>query len=91
LWFRFGKNARVEGYPPPPSPLKALLGAEFAKMLCKILSPKGLGVTILITKNLLVAGERLSRPLAPWKSSASLPVEGKVRCHRIVLWKFPGT
>ncbi len=39
-------------YPPSPHPLNAALGAGFAKSLRKILSPKGLEVKILRTKEL---------------------------------------
>ena len=40
-------------YPhPSPSPSKAAIGAGFTKSVCKILSPKGLGVKILKTKHL---------------------------------------
>src|SRR5258708_3124329 len=38
--------------PPPPYPLKGLLGAGSAKSVCKILMSKSLGVKILRTKNL---------------------------------------
>ena len=34
------------GIPPPPLPLKGLLGAGFARMVCKILSRKDLEVKI---------------------------------------------
>jgi hypothetical protein len=50
--FRFGKVWGFEGTPLPPPPLKALTGAGFAKMPCKVLSPKGLEVKSLITKSL---------------------------------------
>ena len=39
---------------PPLKPVNALSGAGFARMPRKILSPKGLGVKILISKNLSV-------------------------------------
>ena len=34
------------GYPPPPIPLKALLGAGFAKSVCKILMSNNLEIKI---------------------------------------------
>ena len=42
----------LEGYPPPPVPLKTLLGAGFAKSVCKILISKNLEVKILKTDDL---------------------------------------
>jgi hypothetical protein len=47
-----GKKFWFRGTPLPYPLLKALTGAGFAKMVCKILSRKGLEVNILITKNL---------------------------------------
>ncbi len=54
----FRENLGLRGIPPPSHPLKALTGTGSAKMLCKILSPKGLEVKILKTKGL--------RPLSRW-------------------------
>ncbi len=48
----FWENARAFGVPPSLTPLEALTGAGFAKMVCKILSAKGLEVKILTTKEL---------------------------------------
>jgi hypothetical protein len=47
-----GRSVDVERYPPSSTPRKALTSAGFAKMVCKILSPKGLEVRILITSEL---------------------------------------
>ncbi len=41
-----------EGVPPLPLPLKALLGAGFAKSVCKVLMSKNLEVKILKTGDL---------------------------------------
>ena len=46
-----GKQLELR-YTPFPHPVKGLTGAGFAKMVCKILSPKGLEVKILTTKDL---------------------------------------
>jgi hypothetical protein len=48
----FWKNRESPGYPPLPHPLNAATGAGFAKMVCKILRPKGLEVMILRTREL---------------------------------------
>src|ERR1051326_2914571 len=42
----------LRGYPPSPLPLKVLLGAGFAKSVCKILMSKNLEVKILRTGDL---------------------------------------
>jgi len=47
-----GKPINLEGSPPPPIPRKGLLGAEFAKSVCKILIADGLEVKILTTNEL---------------------------------------
>ena len=61
----FRENLGLRGYPPSPHPLKALTGAGSAKMLCKILSPKGLEVKILEAKNLVAFSRVMFLPLAP--------------------------
>jgi hypothetical protein len=49
---RFGKIASLRGIPPSPHPLNAATGAGSARMVCKILRPKGLEVMILRTREL---------------------------------------
>src|ERR1051326_8029511 len=62
--FQFGKNL-VGRYPSPSLPLsKAATGAGFAKLDCKILSPKGLEVKILRTNDLGCLPAILSVPLS---------------------------
>ena len=63
--FVLGDLEVIWGTPPPPPPLKALTGAGSAKMLCKILSPKGLEVKILITNDLLAFLSMMLVPLTP--------------------------
>ena len=64
LMFQFGKNL-VGRYPSPSLPLsKAATGAGFAKLDCKILSPKGLEVKILRTNDLGCLPAILSVPLS---------------------------
>jgi hypothetical protein len=53
----------VLGYPLPPIPVKTLLGAGFAKSVCKILIADGLRVKILSANELRV--EPLSLPIPP--------------------------
>ena len=53
--------ASVEGVPPSTYPLKALLGAGSAKMVCKILMSKSLEVKILRTKSLGLDQSRIAR------------------------------
>jgi hypothetical protein len=46
------KKDRLWRYPPPPCPCNSLLGAGFAKSVCKILIADGLEVKILTTNGL---------------------------------------
>jgi hypothetical protein len=62
--FHFGKDDGLE-VPPPPPRLKPALGAGFAKLVCKILSPKELEVKILIAKELGALQRLLPAPLPP--------------------------
>ena len=63
VWEKFGWEVPL----PPSLPLsKAARGTGFAKMACKILSPKGLEVKILTTKNLGCSRAILFVPLTPW-------------------------
>jgi len=47
-----GKSMVSRVTPLPQPPLKGATGVGFARMLCKILSPKGLEVKILTTQEL---------------------------------------
>jgi len=51
-WAELGKTIDIGGIPPPPHLLKGLLGAGFAKSVCKILMANGLEVKILTTNGL---------------------------------------
>jgi hypothetical protein len=68
--FHFGKNFGSRVSPPPPTLLKGLTGAGFARNLRKFLTAKDLEVKILITKNLRAFSVSLRIPLSPWLSSA---------------------
>jgi hypothetical protein len=59
----FGNSGYSWGIPPPPIPLKSLLGAGFAKNVYKILIADGLRVKILSANDLRV--ELLSLALLP--------------------------
>lgn len=74
----FWKNLVEWGTPPS---LKPLTGARFAKMLCKILSRKGLEVKILIAKNLRAFGRGDACTARALTMICLLFIEGKVRCH----------
>jgi hypothetical protein len=49
---RMRKRIDFGGTPPPPCPCNSLLGAGFAKSVCKILIADGLEVKILTTNGL---------------------------------------
>src|SRR6202140_1991131 len=77
--FRNLGGARVP--PHPPTPVKGLTGAGFAKSVCKILKAKELKVKILKTKALRHFLGLFRRPPPPRPSSAHFAWRVKVRCH----------
>jgi hypothetical protein len=62
---RFGKFEVARVPPLPPTPVKGLTGAGFAKSVCKILRAKGLEVKILKTIELQRFLGPLSKPPPP--------------------------
>jgi hypothetical protein len=62
---KMGIPGAWEGTPLPPQHVNALSGAGSTKMPRKILSPNGLEVKILISKNLRVSHADCTAPLSP--------------------------